>query len=251
MTTLENKKIFLIATGSDKLNSALEGVLGANFKNLSVYTADNGTDAQFKIENAVPHVVIISCQIPKVNAISLTEKLITRKERMAVIILAPEENKEHFMDEVVTGQVQYLTNANNSNMLVSHVSRALNWLSHSEEALYRIKFLSPGEILIKAGEEGKFVYIVRSGKLKASKNLDGNETLLGYIEAGEFVGEMAYINGEQRSANVTSVTATELIEIPSHSLDSILFSKPSWSKALMKTLSRRLKVSNMKQNSEN
>ncbi|MEK6775187.1 MAG: cyclic nucleotide-binding domain-containing protein [Bdellovibrionota bacterium] len=251
MATLENKKIFLIATGSDKLNAALEGILGANFKNLSIYTASDGIDAQFKIENVVPHLVIMSCQIPKVNAVSLTEKLIARKERMAVIILAPEENKEHFMDEVVTGQVQYLTNANNSNMLVNHVSRSLNWLAHSEEALYRIKFLSPDEMLIKDGEEGKFVYIVRSGKLKASKTQDGTETLLGYIEAGEFVGEMAYINGELRSANVTSITATELIEIPSHSLDSILFSKPSWSKALMKTLSRRLKVSNTKQTPEN
>ena len=247
MTALENKRIFLVATGSEKLNGVLENVLNLHYKNLSVYMAADGIDAQFKIENVVPHVVIISSKIPKVNAVSLTEKFLNRKERMAIIILAPEEDKENFMDEVVTGQVQYLTNVNNSSLLVNHVSRSLNWVAHSEEALYRIRFLPPEEVLIKDGEEGKFVYIVRSGRLKACKQQEGKEVILGYIEAGEFVGEMAYINGELRSADVVSLVDTELIEIPSHSLDSVLFSKPSWSKALMKTLSKRLKVSNLKQ----
>lgn len=247
MANLEGKRIFLIATGSDKLNAVLEGVLNTHFKSLNVYTAADGMDAQFKIDNVVPHVVIISSQIPKVNSVALTEKLITRKERMAVIILSPEENTEHFMDEVVTGQVQFLTNVNNSTLFVNHVTRALNWVSHTEEALYKIRFLSANEVLIKDGEEGKFVYIVRSGKLKAIKKIDGQESLLGHIEPGEFVGEMAHINGELRSADVISITDAELIEIPSHSLDSVLFSKPSWSKALMRTLSKRLKISNSKQ----
>lgn len=247
MSTLENKRIFLIATGNEKLNALIEGVLGAHLKNINVYTATDGIDAQFKIDNVIPHVVIISSQIPKVSAVSLTKKLLNHKERMAILILSPDEEQEEFMDEVVTGQVQYLNAVDNSNLFIGHITRALNWVAHSEEALYRVKFLAPEEVLIKAGEEGKFVYIVRSGRLKACRNQDGKELLLGYIEPGEFVGEMAYINGELRSANVVSLAATELIEIPSHSLDSILFSKPSWSKALMKTLSKRLKVSNLKQ----
>ena len=250
MAVLENKRIFLIATGHEKLNQALEGILGANFKNINVYMATDGIDAQFKIDNVVPHVVIISSQIPKVNAINLVKKLIARKERMGIIILSPEESTDDFMDEVVTGQVQYLTNVNSSTLFVNHVTRSLNWVSQTEESLYRIKFLNTNQTLIKDGEEGKSVYIVRSGRLKASKMQDGNETVLGYIEVGEFVGEMAYINGELRSANVVSLTNSELIEIPSQSLDSVLFSKPSWSKALMKTLSKRLKLSNSKQTSE-
>ncbi len=250
MAVLEDKRIFIIATGNDKLNQALEGILGKNIKNINVYTATDGIDAQFKIDNVAPHVVIISSQIEKVNAVTLTKKLIARKERMAIIILSPEENTDNFMDEVVTGQVQYLTNVHNSNLFIRHVTRSMNWVSQTEDSLYRIKFLSADQTLIKDGEEGKSVYIVRSGRLKASKIQDGNEIILGYIEVGEFVGEMAYINGELRSADVVSLTNSELIEIPSHSLDSVLFSKPSWSKALMKTLSKRLKVSNSKQTSE-
>ncbi len=251
MNTLEGKRVFLLATGDDKLNARIEGVIGANFKNISVYTATDGLDAQFKIENVIPHVVIISSQIPKVSAVSLTRNILDRKERVGIIILSPDQELEDFMDEVVTGQVQYLANIDNSNLLINQLSRSLNWVSHSEEAIYRIKFLAPNEVLIKDGEEGRFVYIVRSGRMKACKKQGDKEVLLGYIEPGEFVGEMAYINGELRSADVISLSTTELIEIPSQSLDSILFSKPSWSKALMKTLSKRLKVSNLKQPAEN
>jgi CRP-like cAMP-binding protein len=55
---------------------------------------------------------------------------------------------------------------------------------------------------------------------------------------------MAYINGEPRSANVKATKDCELVEIPIHLLDHVLFMKPAWAKALMKTLSRRIKNAN-------
>lgn len=80
----------------------------------------------------------------------------------------------------------------------------------------------------------------------AWKSKNGQRVDLGKIKAGEFVGEMAHINKEPRSATVTAVTDCELIEIPFGSLDPILFSKPSWSKALFVTLSKRLKLTSEK-----
>jgi CRP-like cAMP-binding protein len=144
------------------------------------------------------------------------------------------------------GLMQFLTNATNSQLFTQQVNRSLNWLSYREESLYHLRFLAADQVLLKDGEEGKFVYILRSGRLKAIKTVEGKEVALGFVEPGEFVGEMAYINGEPRSADVVSMTDCELIEIPSGCLDSVLFSKPAWSKSLMKTLSKRLKQSNLK-----
>lgn len=45
-------------------------------------------------------------------------------------------------------------------------------------------------------------------------------------------------------ATVQAIGDCELIEIPMGTLDMVLFSKPAWSKALVATLSRRLKRSN-------
>ncbi|MGZ3771541.1 MAG: Crp/Fnr family transcriptional regulator, partial [Bdellovibrio sp.] len=68
--------------------------------------------------------------------------------------------------------------------------------------------------------------------------------MLGEIMPGEFVGEMGHFNHEPRSATVEAITEVELIAIPSGSLESVVFARPSWAKALVKTLSLRLRRAN-------
>ncbi len=247
MSNLETKKIFLVATGNKHQNQLIERTLIGHYAKASIFTSLDGIDAHFKAENVTPHVVIIDYQLPRMDAETLTQKLLRKKARMAFIILAPQDDSQNFLDEVVTGQVQFLTNTENPKSFIGHVNRALNWAAFEEQSLYTLRFLNKDEWLLREGEEGKFVYLVRTGRLKASRNINGKEVVLGFIEPGEFVGEMAYINGEPRSADVRCLTDVELIEIPSGLLDSVLFSKPAWSKALVRTLSRRLKDLNQKQ----
>lgn len=243
MPDLENKRIFLVATSNIELNTQLEEAIKAHVTNATVFTAIDGVEALRKSENVPPHVVIADYQLPKMNAVELTKKVLMRKDRMAVIILSPDIDENLFMDEVVTGQVQFLSGTGKVSVFNNLVTRALNWVSHEDKSIYHLRFLSPNEFLIKEGEAADYVYILKSGELKAFKSDHNGEILLGKIVPGEFVGEMAYINGEARSANVTSLTDCELIEIPSASLDAVLFSRPAWSKALLKTLSKRLKSS--------
>jgi len=244
MADLENKRIFLVATANTELNSDLEGVIKAHVRDATVFTATDGIEALRKSENVPPHVVILDYQIPKLSAFELTAKILSRKERAAIIILAPSDDNDSFLDEMVTGQVQFLSGAGTVSVFNNHVNRALNWVSHEDKSIYRLRFLSPQDHLIKEGDRADYVYILKTGELKAYKQDGEREIVLGSIQPGEFVGEMAYINGEARSANVISMTDSELIEIPSESLDAVLFSKPAWSKALLRTLSKRLKNSN-------
>ena len=247
MSSLESKKIFLIATGDKHQNQLIERTLISHYAKASIFTSLDGIDAHFKAENVTPHVVILDYLLPRMDAVTLTQKLLRKKkERMAFIILSPKDDSQHFLDEVVTGQVQFL-NSVDTKTFVTYINRALNWAAFEEQSLYNLRFLNKDEWLLREGEEGKFVYLVRNGRLKALRTINGKEVLLGFIEPGEFVGEMAYINGEPRSADVRCLSDVELIEIPSGLLDSILFSKPAWSKALVRTLSRRLKELNEKQ----
>lgn len=244
MADLESKRIFLVATAHADTNQHLETLIKNHVNGARVFSAVDGLEALFKCQNVPPHVLIIDYNISKVSASEITEKLLNGKERAAVIILSPSMDKEEFIDEVVTGQVQFLSGTGQVTIFGNHLTRALNWVSKEEKSIYRLKFLGPKECLIREGEKGDFVYLVKSGELSAYKKVDGRDVPLGGIQSGEFVGEMAYINGEARSASVISLTSCELIEIPSESLDSVLFSKPAWSKALLKTLSKRLKSSN-------
>ena len=65
-----------------------------------------------------------------------------------------------------------------------------------------------------------------------------------HLKDYEFAGEMAYINNEPRSAFIEATSDAQLIEVPIELVDKILYKRPAWSKALMQTLSKRLKTAN-------
>jgi FixJ family two-component response regulator len=244
MTNVEAKRVFLVASSNAPLGDEIEKTLRLNIADATIFRAGDGMEASFKAENSVPNVAILDFSLPRMSAVDLTARLIRKKEPVAIVIMAPTHDGNLFLDEVVTGQVQFLAGMGDLRLFLGHVNRALNWAGRDEKSIYQIRFMAAGELLIREGEEGEFVYIVKHGRLMAFKGAAPSESVLGYVEPGEFVGEMAYVNGERRSASVICLEETELIEIPRQNLDSILFSKPAWSKALMRTLSRRLQRSN-------
>ena len=86
--------------------------------------------------------------------------------------------------------------------------KALNHI----ESLFEWRFLSRGETLFREGEDGESLYIVMSGKLQATTALpDGDFRVVGEIFSGEFVGEMAALSNEPRTATVTAVRDSEIV----------------------------------------
>jgi CRP-like cAMP-binding protein len=143
------------------------------------------------------------------------------------------------------GRIHYLTEPERESSVVECVSKIVAPKERAPTPEYTLRHLQPGEVLFKEGDSAKTAYIVKNGTLKAySDNNSGSRVTLGEIVAGEFVGEMGHFNHEPRSATVEAVTEVDLVEIPMGSLDSVIFSKPSWAKALVKTLSQRLKRAN-------
>ncbi len=64
------------------------------------------------------------------------------------------------------------------------------------------KQLAAGETLFREGEEGDAMYVVVSGRLRATREEDGESRTIGDIGRGETVGEIALLTGEPRSASV-------------------------------------------------
>ncbi len=211
-----------------------------------IFSCSDGADAKFKIANAPPNCVLISTGLPKKSEIQLTEWIVgeDKLSKVPVILLVPQPQNDLFVDEVVTGRIQFLDDFDNVEKLQATVLRAIAYSLMGDRAEFFIKNLKPGEVLIKENDPGEFVYLVKRGKLLAYKVINGEDISFGDIDAGEFVGEMAFINSEPRSANVRAVTECELIEIPAAKLDLVLYLKPSWTKAIIKTLSKRLKNAN-------
>ena len=244
---ITSERKILVVVSDTKQWSIIEENVKQHIEYCKFYFAASGSEGTSKIENDPPHLVIVEGNLPVVKTEKFVKWIIeeNRQHPMAVLWLMPIPEKDLFVDYVVTGQVQYVPDSGDESRLSKVLSRAMNFLSsenHHDD--FVLKFLSPGDVLIKEGENSRSVYLVKSGQLQAVHKKEDRVTVLGQILEGEFVGEMAYINGEPRSADVVALSDCELIEFGVDRLDSLLFKKPSWSKALMKTLSKRLRRAN-------
>ncbi len=95
--------------------------------------------------------------------------------------------------------------------------------------------LEAEEILFKDGAAGDCMYIVYDGKLEVSKR----GKVIALRGPGEYVGEMALIEGKPRSASIKAKTATRLIRIDLPQFNLFLSNNSKALMALLKTLSSR------------
>jgi CRP/FNR family transcriptional regulator, cyclic AMP receptor protein len=101
--------------------------------------------------------------------------------------------------------------------------------------------LKPGEILFREGDEAESMYIVKTGLLRI---LSGS-TMYETVGPGGLIGEMAIVEERMpRSATVIAGTYAELIEIDMPRFLSLVTSTPSFSIAVMRVISRRLRIMN-------
>lgn len=247
-TDIENKRIFTIVSSRPEVIKKCQGFLQTRIAQATVYVAADGADAIFKMDNVAPHVILIDYSLQKMPAFALVNEVLKSKKLKdsSIILLSSIPDNEHFVDEVVQCKVQFLTDIDDTEMFGRLVSRALNRITLQKDAAYKLRFLGQGEVLFKENEEASSTFFVKRGVLEARKLQEAEEVTLGTVKFGEFVGEMAHFNLAPRSATVVAKTDCELIEIPFEALEMVLFSKPAWSRALIATLTNRLKEANQK-----
>ncbi len=87
--------------------------------------------------------------------------------------------------------------------------------------------LPGGKVLFNYGDVGDALYVVATGRLRASiTDEDGTEEVRGYVGRGEVVGEFALITGEPRSATVRAIRDSVLVCIGKQDIDALLERHP-------------------------
>src|SRR5688572_11736989 len=87
--------------------------------------------------------------------------------------------------------------------------------------------LASGRTLFVHGEEGDALYLVATGRLRASLPRPTGEKIIGDAGRGDVVGEMALIVGEPRTATVRAVRDSVLIRIGKEDVDRLLDIHPA------------------------
>ena len=59
---------------------------------------------------------------------------------------------------------------------------------------------APGDVLFREGESGEVMFVIQSGSVRISKDVGGEPKSLAVLGPGEFLGEMAILNGKPGDA---------------------------------------------------
>jgi CRP-like cAMP-binding protein/thioredoxin reductase len=79
-----------------------------------------------------------------------------------------------------------------------------------------------GEVLFREGEAADGLHMIRKGSVTVARNVGGREAILAYVPAGQYVGEMALMTEQPRSATVKAAIATETIRLDGAVFKSVL-----------------------------
>jgi len=97
-----------------------------------------------------------------------------------------------------------------------------------------------GQEILNEGDPGRSFFVIAKGKVRIWKKIDGKELTLAQLEDGAFFGEMALLSGVPRTANVSAVSETELLEVTDGVLRDIAKKHPSVMQSLKTSYRQRL-----------
>jgi hypothetical protein len=83
-----------------------------------------------------------------------------------------------------------------------------------------------GETIVREGDPGDSMFIISTGEVRATIESSGQQLPVATLRDGDFFGEMAVLSGEPRTATVTAVKNTELLELSRENLQVICSRHP-------------------------
>lgn len=95
--------------------------------------------------------------------------------------------------------------------------------------------------IFKQGDLSREIFILQQGKIKLFRNIrDKKKTLAILSSAGDFFGEMSFINNKPRTATAIAIEDSTLIVLEPEIFEKMLFQNPEISFRFIKKLAQRL-----------
>lgn len=111
--------------------------------------------------------------------------------------------------------------------------------------LISIRRFAKGSLLVREGEAGDAFHLILDGSVSVLRiSPEGRETILSILKEGDFFGEMSVLDASPRSASIRALTAVEVGVIEQAAMLGLLDGDPRIGRALVVSLSRRLREAN-------
>lgn len=100
---------------------------------------------------------------------------------------------------------------------------------------------SDGEIITRQGDVGDCMFVIQEGQVEVLVEKGGVETPLRIASEGEFMGEMAIFDREERSATLRALGEARLLTIDKKNFLKRIHKDPSLAYRLVQTMSKRVR----------
>ncbi|HEY2093383.1 MAG TPA: cyclic nucleotide-binding domain-containing protein [Thermoanaerobaculia bacterium] len=112
----------------------------------------------------------------------------------------------------------------------------------------RSSHFAPGDSVLEEGSANRALHILKSGRIRVSRQVQEREVALCDLDAGQTFGELSIIEDGVASATLRAVTDSEVLSISMHDLAKFLRTSPNagakfW-RAIAVDLRRRLLQTN-------
>jgi CRP-like cAMP-binding protein len=106
----------------------------------------------------------------------------------------------------------------------------------------RVRRFRRGEVLFHEGDPGDALFIVASGAVKVViPSEEGEEAILATLKRGDFLGELALLDGAPRSASAIALEATDALTLPRDQFRALADAEPAIRGALLEAMARELR----------
>jgi len=101
-----------------------------------------------------------------------------------------------------------------------------------------------GTVLFREGEPGKEMFVIQSGRIRLTRVLRGQETVIAELPAGEFFGEMSIINDKPRTASAVVLEDAQLLVLDPRTFEALIKANTEIAVRMVKKLAARLDAAN-------
>lgn len=99
-----------------------------------------------------------------------------------------------------------------------------------------------GEVLFHQGDPGDSLFVIAAGSVKVVlPSESGDEAIINTLRPGDFLGELALLDGAPRSATVVALERTETLMLPRARFRALVAAEPALRDALLAGLARELR----------
>ncbi len=89
-------------------------------------------------------------------------------------------------------------------------------------------------------EPGYELYVIREGRIKITKMVDGQEVMLAFLQPGDIFGEMALLDNKPRTATAVTASNVGLLAVNKVNFENMVKAQPQLATKLITLLSERL-----------